>query len=330
MPYQYKALDGKPIKRIYVNYGELNMLGLGFLPDGLIGVDMKANKAIVIPSKGKPKTLMRLGRVLKKDNKADDKLIREASASLKALSLMNKSNLKFARTKEEIQRVYNSEDVTSCMSNHSAVQCYATEDIAIAYLEVDNKIIARTVMCMNPNLNVGYTAIYGFELPLETLLEKEGYTKGNLEGCRLLKIETQDRYDAEFKAPFLDGEHNIIIEEDYLIIDSDGEYRANSTQGILETLVCENCSTHITEDTSYYSEHDAQVVCNECYHENHVMVNQIWYHKEDEQLILLESGEYCLVEEAVYVESHEGYFYEDEVIYNDHTERYYLRSDFNL
>lgn len=323
MPYQTKALNNETIE-VFVKHEVLQILEISILPRGLVDVDIEQNLVKVVQAKGKAPVYMKLGKLLKA-NDYTDKEIREASATLKALSNLKTNTVKFARTQEEIIDVYD-RGPHSCMRGKDCVQVYATPDLAVAYLEIDGDVKARAVVCVNEDIGLQYSTIYGFASPLEVLLKRLGYESGSLEGCRLLKIEDGDTY----VAPFLDGIQSVTIEDDYLVIDSNGEEEASSQDGLLYAPVCNCCGDRITEDTSQYSEYLHETLCDDCYDKSHVYIDgQGSYHVEEDSIQQTEDGEWCLKEDVRHVECRDEYHHEDDVTYNSYTGEYYLKSDFD-
>lgn len=321
MPYQTKALNDETIN-VYVKPEVLHILEISKLPRGLVDVDIEQNLVKVVQANGKAPVYMKLGKLLKA-NDYTDKEIREASATLKALSNLKTSTVKFARTQEEIIDVYD-RGPYSCMKGKDCVQVYATPDLAVAYLEIDGDIKARAVVCVNEDIGLQYSEIHGFAPPLKVLLKRLGYESGDLEGCRLLKIKDGNTY----VAPFLDGTQKVTVEDDYLVIDRYGEVEASSRDGLLNTHTCDCCGDRITEGTSNYSEYLNETLCYACYDESHVYIDgQGSYHIEDDSIKQTEDGEWYLEEDIRYVECREEYHHEDDVIYNSYTEEYYLKSD---
>lgn len=324
MPYQHTAMNNETIPSILVDADVLRTIAISRLPKGFLGIDIKNNLAKVIQRKDRPPVFMKLGKVLKADN-FTDKEIRDSSASLKSLSMLETSAVKFARTEEEIIDVYE-RGPHSCMRGKDCVQVYASPDLAVAYLEINGDIKSRTVVCVNEDIGLHYVSIYGFGPPLKYLLTQLGYIAGDLEGCRLLKIE--DRYS--YVAPFLDGITGITIEDDYLYIDSSGDEDAASQDGTLRHETCECCGERINDDNSYYSEHLQETQCESCFDTVHVRINDEYYHTEDEDVIQLDNGEWCMRDDTEYVDSRDAYYHRDDVVYNNHNEEYYPREDLNL
>jgi len=103
-----------------------------------------------------------------------------------------KTELKFATTPEEIQRVYEPRLGGSCFSGTTKANLYGSGDFAVAYIEGDDgKIKARSVCA--PERKV-YIRPYGDDARIRKLLNTAGYTEADYydnakawKGLRLLK-----------------------------------------------------------------------------------------------------------------------------------------------
>lgn len=179
------------------------------------------------PEKGEKdrRTEMKLGRYLRRFSHLDDNKISEIAARYGAM--MGDSVLKFATTREEIKLVY-MDGPNSCMAGdmnydgfHPA-EAYASPDLAVAYLDRDGDITARTLVNV---VTKRYIRIYGDTARLRELLEKEGYCHSNftLAGARLLKIY-RDEDKTSVLLPYFDGcitkVHYNDDDEEYLIVEN--------------------------------------------------------------------------------------------------------------
>ena len=113
--------------------------------------------------------------------------------------------LKFAVTVEEIERVYVPKLGCSCFSGTTKANLYGSGDFAVAYLEQESKITARSV-CV-PTRKI-YVHPYGDRDRIETLLGKAGYEEveyGNekFRGLRLLKKWHWPGFYADWGTPKL-------------------------------------------------------------------------------------------------------------------------------
>lgn len=93
--------------------------------------------------------------------------------------------VQFARTEAECIKVY-ADGPQSCMKGSQSPKAYASPDLAVAYVtDINGRITARTVCNM---IQRTYTRIYGNIDGIEPALQKEGWKRGNLNGCRLKTI----------------------------------------------------------------------------------------------------------------------------------------------
>jgi hypothetical protein len=95
------------------------------------------------------------------------------------------SDLKFATTPDDIIRVYR-RGPHSCMKAHKSSGVYGGFDLAVAYIERDGKITARTV-CWPAKKR--YVRIYGDGTRLQRALHDEGYSPSiDMRGARISRI----------------------------------------------------------------------------------------------------------------------------------------------
>ena len=324
MHVQTKAANGEELSRAKsVPSWVLSELGITSLPDGLIGLDIVNGLAEVIQTPEKPYVRMKLGKLLQQQG-GTDTYVRETSQKLTELKVLCSSELKFTTTSDEVYDVYN-RGPQSCMRNCEAVKAYATEDVAVAYLERAGKIIARSVVCINKELGLQYVCCYGFEEPLISMLEAAGFKEGDIGGCKLLLLHNED---GRIRLPYLDGDMHVNVYSNYLEVNCYGELRADSTDGLQRHTECENCSDDIIhEEDEYYSEHAEQTLCECCFNETHVSVDGETYHIESESITQLHNGEYILSGDAVYVEYRDEYHAKGDTMYNSYTEEYQLKED---
>lgn len=146
--------------------------------------------------------------------------------------------LKLADTSDEIVRVYEN-GPNSCMSHDASdyssrvhpCAVYESPDLKLAYVEYGGKISARCLVWPDKKI---HGRIYGDEIRLRLLLEREGYTLlprgdyGDLGGARLTLI----RERGYIVAPYLDGNCYAHVADGHLVIGRDPNGR--------NTLVCNN------------------------------------------------------------------------------------------
>lgn len=154
----------------------------------------------------------------------------------------NDSTLQFASTPEDILNVY-LEGPDSCMahglSRYSSsvhpVKAYGNSDLQVAYcVKTDEdcmgndreRIIARTV-CWPEKKR--YSVIYGDNYRLTELLTAAGYVWGNFDGARLRKIGEHP----EYVCPYIDDAARVDVVGEYLVIDDDGDYDCQMTNGLV-------------------------------------------------------------------------------------------------
>lgn len=323
MPIQKYAADGGLLKsRVKVNDEVLKLLELSDLPNGFIGFETKSGLAQVVLSPDQEPRMMRLGKFLKKSGSPEE-VINKSGACAKKLKMLDSTNLKFTSTREEVLWVYQN-GPHSCMKDVDAVQVYCTDDVAVAYLELDGKVVARSVVCQNPDIGLQYVRAYGLADVLVAALEEHGYESGDLDGCNVLNIW---RDDGEVMMPYVDGrlsadypDHN----DEFIVLSNYGEYDCDDTCGILRRHCCECCGDY--EETTF-CEHREQDLCERCYEEEMVYVDDERYHKSDDRIQELEDGDYALVDDAVYVDYRSEWHLREKCQYNDYTDEYILTED---
>ena len=99
------------------------------------------------------------------------------------------TELKFATTAEEIQRVYKPRIGMSCFSGSTKANLYSSGDFAVAYIERDGEITAR---CVCSPVKQIYTRQYGDSERLMRLLDNAGFSYADWNskkwlGLRLVK-----------------------------------------------------------------------------------------------------------------------------------------------
>lgn len=173
-----------------------------------------------------------------------------------------KDSLLLATTPDKIIEVYKN-GPQSCMKGMDCVKVYGAGDLAIAYIEKDDRITARCVVWPDKKI---YNRIFGDADTLSPTLALNGYTKGDIEGARLLKIAE----GSQFIMPYIDNQDEITIGKDFLYIGSisdknhDGECKCSNTDGFsgLENS-CDNCNEGIEDDDCYSL--NGETYCESCY-----------------------------------------------------------------
>lgn len=300
MATQNKALNGDTIAIHSVPDDILQVLGLVRVPQGLIGIDLDTGLAVVVPAAGKKPIKMRIGKLLKRLKYTNIEQT-TVGANARKLSLAMKAELKLTSSGDEVVEVY-ANGPSSCMQGEDSVRVYDTEDVAVAYIEVEGTIIARAVVCKNEEVGLRYGRIYGVEDPLKYLLDKQGYVyhRSPIDGCRLVRIPDSD---GTFVMPYIDGNNKVADNGDYMVVDDWGDYGCNSQSGYKEYYVCDDCgATVISEEDIWYSEHLEQQLCESCYEDCHVRVDGEAYHTDSDSIKQLEDGDYVLTDDAAYIE----------------------------
>jgi hypothetical protein len=199
-------------------------------------------------------------------------------------------SLKFARTKEDITRVYTCPTTgwSSCMQwkkdpeyswqrfydqGHRPHPCvvYADSDLAVAYLGNLDAIIARAVVWPDEKV---YKQLYGDTDRLRAALTKVGYSRGDLDGARIRRVSV----DGAVMMPYIDGiSHARDVGDGWLLLGS-GAIDCQITTGVLEQVdddddeieefQCQRCESmiHIHDGDGDYCQSclDEQITCEYC------------------------------------------------------------------
>lgn len=181
---------------------------------------------------------------------------------------------------------------------------------------------------------------------IEVWLRDQGFEKANSwEGCKLARVTT-DRYKDDFWAPYIDGDCKHVSDMgDHLLIDSDGEYECDRTDGHASSssrCTCDDCGDRVHEDElygiGYYSDRYVGACCIDDYTFVHgrggdqyyipdgdaIWVNGAAYDSEylsRYDIVELDCGDYVHQDDAVYLEYREVYVHNDDdcVVYCDNT-----------
>ena len=178
--------------------------------------------------------------------------------------------LKIAVTPEEITEVY-SEGPNSCMGKPShhfkthihPASVYGAGDLGVAYLKIDDRITARTVIHLRKKK---YVRIYGDNRRLMKVLV--GYSKsehGDFDGARLLRIKCGNG----FVAPYLDIDARLKDDGTYLVIDSNYGTIGNNETGCTDPNFhglnhCERCGERCDQEEIRYMEDSGADWCEDC------------------------------------------------------------------
>ena len=166
------------------------------------------------------------------------------------------SELQFAITEEDIERVYTNGPASCMTKSRTSYSCpghpvrvYAHSDLAVAYLAnvtKDNRVSARA-LCF-PEKKV-YGRIYGDDVRLCVALEREGFKRGDFTGAKLKRIPHKTD-KKRFVAPFLDGINSLVDDGKNLIIDPNGQIIFGGTDGYSNIVhVCNNCDAPVAPNS---------------------------------------------------------------------------------
>lgn len=235
---------------------------------------------------------------------------------------------------------------------HMAVGILNGETVSRA-LCMDNKATGdkyyvRTYL--RPTRDGEYSQVDG---GLEHWLKEQGYVKKYSwqEGEKFSRHEV----DGTVLMPYLDGSDKLVADgDDHLYMECNGRYGCNRTDGLAHNedeenyFSCEDCGDRTEEDDGYWVTRSEDThVCSSC-RDNYTYVygrrgNQYYVHSDyvvycndeyydedyldDNEIILLENGDYERLDNAVEV-SGEWYHIDDErICHTEDTDEYALRED---
>lgn len=295
---------------------------------------------------------MKMGKYLRRlDRYTDTEINKYANEFKSYLTRLENVELSLAHGSEAIMDVYR-RGPNSCMSGdawregENPIAVYGTPDIACAYVKVDAKIKARVMINL---IEDTYSVIYGNEALIEPLLEKAGYSPGNLDGCRILRLEFSSDV---FIMPYIDEAEGVSCHDDDYFIVGGYDYRCIETNGLTsEGMECPHCGDHfnpeydgvwvepadtsycsescaeedgyvlavdgggyssyewVSEDDAYFCETDSNHYLN-C--ESLVLIDDEWYREDDESVVYSEDqGEYIFRYDAVYIDDIDSWVDDD-------------------
>lgn len=321
--FQAKALNGKRLK-IAIELKDVAIVEVfnpSTLPNGLVSIDLDTGMAEVAVTPDK-RQYMKVGKLLRKNGCSEDQC-KYTSAKVKAaVQAIKGAKLKFTSTEEEAYEVYKY-GPHSCMSGEESVKAYSSDDVCVAYVEVGDRIVARSVVCYNEDIGKQYIRIYGFDELMEPLLHKAGYESGTLDGCKLTRIEG---YNDRVLCPYLDCGTRVSDTGHSLEVDSWGEYGSQNPDGYLGRE-CASCGEPHLEDDMSWSEHYEDDFCVSCFGDKHVYINGSFYAMESDDVGQDKFGNFLLVEDASYSEHHQAWIPDDVVAYSDYTEDNYYYTE---
>ena len=290
---------------------------------GIAGVNLKNNLVDVYVSKNKIQQ-MKLGKFLKKAG-FSDKIARDYSAKLRAsVEMVKGAELSFTKNGEEAIEVYkNGPD--SCMSSEDSVSVYDSEDVAVAYVKLGERVVARSVVCINKDIGLKYVCIYGYRDIMFPLLKKAGFESGTLAGCKL-KLEF-DSY-GNIVCPYLDcGSMATVVGDKWLQLDEEGYYDTQNTSGVLTESTCDMCGEREREDDLRYCEDASSEMCDDCFDSCHVYFGNDVYHIESSYVTLLHEGGYALTEKTIHLDYLDQCHLLKDVIYSNTDDDSFLVKD---
>jgi len=179
--------------------------------------------------------------------------------------------LKVETTAEGIARAYSC-GPRSCMTDktqwidgveRAVVEAYATGDIGVAWLPTPDGKGVRSRAVVNIQAKT-FCTIYGDPPRFETALRESGFSRSPaaLVGCRmhLMRIDGSD----SIMLPWIDGESNVRLDGEYVVIDPYGDICCDSTEGAVGTIICESCRESCSENELCHISGVDQVWCESC------------------------------------------------------------------
>tara|TARA_R110000744_G_scaffold225644_1_gene343993 strand:+ start:18 stop:815 length:798 start_codon:yes stop_codon:yes gene_type:complete len=211
------------------------------------------------------------------------------------------------------------------MQGNSAVRVYVGDDVSVAFVEIEDKIVARAVVNKR---GMEYSTIYGNSEILKPLLEKAGFEEGDLDGCRIAAV-----YDGKVDAPvmpYVDGPDMAEISScgKFVTFRGCGDLPCQSESGYLqeEMRSCECCGDYVHEDSERWSDYLEQSLCEYCYEDVHVYVEYEYYHVDSDEIIQTYCDGYILRDEADYCNANGEWYPADQIIYSEEMQESYHES----
>lgn len=175
----------------------------------------------------------------------------------------------------------------------------------------------------------------GADEAIESWLKSQGYTKEGYwpDGTPLKRYECRS---GGYLMPYIDGGTQSVDEDDFTIYDG-GSIDAGNTDGRAApgNCECENCGTRFNDEDEggWVGIHEDYHVCQNCLDNDYtyaysrrgneyyipndrvVYVNDSYYDTEylsDNNIVELHDGEYCDLDDAVWIESEDAYYHQDD------------------
>jgi len=159
--------------------------------------------------------------------------------------------------------------------NHPVrVYCHPKNDLALAYLgdkqhSDSGRVYARAIVNQDTKT---WVRLYG-DSRIQHALTAKGYSYGgDLSGQRLRCVDNP--VGSGYLMPYLDGDTTSVSQhydhdagEDYFLVDEDGEYDAQNSNGIMDgepETTCPRCGDRCDEDDMTYVEHRGESICRDC------------------------------------------------------------------
>ncbi len=310
------ALDGAVIGYVILPRLLEEILPNTHPPKGIIGYDVDSGLVLVKLNAVK-EAYMKMGKYLNKAGETPE-VARDYSSKLRAaINIIKGAKLQITETPEQVVHVYE-QGPHSCMSGCDSVQVYCTDSVAVAFVEIDDDIVARTVICKDPEMGLQYSRIYGNTDILRPLLTKAGYAQGDLEGCTLARV-----YDADglIMCPYLDNAEWVTDQGDHLSLDSCGDFSGQNESGVL-SVVCDECECITDNDETSYCEFTERMLCDGCFEDTHVNIDGETYHTESDDIIRDIDGWWHLVDDVVFIKAQNGYLHRVDATYIEYSEEW--------
>ena len=183
------------------------------------------------------------------------------------------SPLLFAKTPDEVVWVYNN-GPHSCMAYEEShpifahlggrhpCEVYGNSDLAVAYIIRRGEITARALCWPDKKI---HGRIYGDTVRLLERLKENDYVENwNFLGAKIRKLQTED---GQLILPYLDCDHGVVAEGDWLVYSNRPHIIGFSPNGLPTTNRCMSCLTEGVPLEEYYDEdiHDEpQYICEGC------------------------------------------------------------------
>jgi hypothetical protein len=181
------------------------------------------------------------------------------------------TELHFATTADEIEKCY-MEGPNTCMSYQMSsygapfrpIRIYASEDLAVAYIMRNNKIVARS-LCWPAKKR--HSAIYGDVSRMKGAFQIAGYQEASLQGARLIRHEFV--YDGSLclVMPYIDNDGYVTDDGEVLKIGSirgyGHVYTADDTSGLLRLREATSADRKRLEEVDLVHDED-ECDCDEC------------------------------------------------------------------